>query len=139
MLAEMETLNSTAQQAWTHIVGKYPSWADYFGICGANDLEVAVPAPAGSNAGHLVIFTNGDDLWLRYAAPYACYPLDDDGEMLRTIDQLLNDEALVVVTTRDEQWEDTTLIRRGNDPSPEAGQVARVVSWSGRYDKVVKG
>jgi hypothetical protein len=69
MPAPMEILNSRAQQARAHIIGKYPSWSDYFGIRGEDDLEVAVPTPAGSNAGHLGIFTNGDDLWLHYSPP----------------------------------------------------------------------
>jgi len=35
----------------------HPEWAELFGTCGNDDLEVAISAPVGSNAGHLIIFT----------------------------------------------------------------------------------
>jgi hypothetical protein len=132
-------MTPTAQRTWTHVISRYPSWADYFGTIGGGELEVAVPAPAGSSAGHLVVFTNGEDVWLRYAPGCMCYAVDDEEEMFSIIEQLLDDQALFVVTMNGDAWAGTTLITRDKEPTPEAGHTAHVVSWSGRYDRVIEG
>jgi len=101
-------------------------------------LEVAVPAPPGSKAGHLLVFTDGGkQLWLRYSPPYMCYALDDEEEMLSIIQQLLTGEAAFVVIMKADTWTETTLIEAGKEPLLERGQVAHVVSWSGDHDKTV--
>lgn len=90
-------MTPTAERTWAQLIGRYPNWEPYFDTLDGGELEVAVPAPAGSNAGHLVVFTYGEDVWLRYAWPCMCYPLDDEEEMFSVIEHLLNDEALFVV------------------------------------------
>jgi hypothetical protein len=49
----------------------------------------------------------------------------------------LRDEVLFVVIMSGDGWAETTLIRQGQEPNLEAAQIARVVSWSGRYDRTV--
>jgi hypothetical protein len=60
--------------------------------------------------------------------------------MLSVIQQLLAETALFAVVMRAEQWIGTTLVRQG-EPSdlPQLGpnQVAHVVSWSGKYDRMI--
>lgn len=132
-------LNPLAERAWKTLLAKYPEWREHFGTCGSDDLEVAVPAPVGSNAGHLVIFTaRGEDLWLRFSPPHMCYGVDDEGEMLDVIEQLMSEKALFVVITQGDSWAGTTLIRRGDDLELEKGQVARIVSWTGSHDRSLR-
>jgi hypothetical protein len=137
-MKKVEQLNPLAKQTWVALLAEYPDWEKYFGTCGENDLEVAVPAPAGSNAGHLVVFTaRGEDLWLRYSPGNMCYMVDDQGEMLDIVKQLLAEKALFVVTMQGDKWAGTTLIRPGQEPELEDNQVALVVSWSGAHDRTV--
>ena len=137
----MDSLNPLARRDWTALIAAYPEWSEYFGTCGEDDLEAAVPAPIGSNAGHLVIFTaTGEDLWIRFSPPSMCYYVDDEAEMLDVVRQLLEETALFVVIMRGDKWAGTTLIRQGEPgdlPQLEPNQVAHVVSWSGKYDRII--
>lgn len=133
-----EQLNPLAKQTWAALLAEYPDWKKYFGTCGENDLEVAVPAPLGSNAGHLVVFTaRGEEIWLRYSPSNMCYMVDDQREMLDIVRQLIAEQVLFVVTIQGNEWAGTTLIRPGQKPELEGDQVAHIVSWSGAYDKIV--
>lgn len=116
-------------------MAEYPDWEEHADTLDGGDFEVAVPAPAGSKAEHLVVFTNGgEDIWLRYSPPRMCYAVDDEDEMIKIIGQLLADEVCFLVIEEGDLWVETTLIRQGQIPSLEVGQVARVVSWSGSHD-----
>jgi hypothetical protein len=137
-MKKVEQLNPLAKQTWAALSAEYPDWEKYFGTCGENDLEVAVPATSGSKAGHLVVFTaRGEEIWLRYSPGNMCYMVDDQREMLDIVRQLIAEQALFVVTMQGDEWAGTTLIRPGQEPELEGDQVARVVSWSGAYDKTV--
>jgi len=119
----------------------YPDWAKYFGTCGKDDLEAAVPAPIGSNAGHLIVFTaEGQDLWVRFSPRSMCYSVRDETEMIGVIQELLAETALFAVVMSGDEWTGTTLIRRGEPgdlPRLEPDEVAHVVSWSGRFDRII--
>lgn len=126
-----------AKRLWSRLLVEYPEWENYFDTLKEGELEVAVPAPAGSKAGHLVVFTSNGDLWVRYSPPQMCYPVDNEEEMLSVIKQLLADQAAFVVITEDGEWAGTTLVKPGQEPPLEPGQVAQVVSWSGRHDDTI--
>lgn len=133
------TLNPLAQRVWARLLSEYPAWEQYFDEEGG-DLEVAIPAPPGSNADHLVIFTaRGEDIWVRYLLPFMCYTVDDDEELVSIIKQLLAEQAIFVVTMDGSEWAGTTLIRPGFQPSLEPGQTAHIVAWSGIHDKTISG
>jgi hypothetical protein len=53
-MSAIGSLNPFARRLWTSLLAVYPEWSAYFGVCGDDDLEVAVPSPQGSTAGHLV-------------------------------------------------------------------------------------
>ena len=130
--------NPLAGQAWSTLSAKYPHWSSYVTFADEGDLEVAVPAPPGSNAGHLVIFTSGGkDLWVRFNPPLACYPIDDEAEMLEIVRQIQAEQALLTIVTQNNEWIETTLIRPGEQPELRPGQIARVISWSGKNDFTV--
>jgi hypothetical protein len=141
-MADADSLNPLARRVWTALIATHPEWAELFGTCGTNDLEVAIPAPVGSKAGHLVVFTaRGKDLWIRFSPPSMCYPVDDETEMLDVIQQILAETALFAVVMRGEEWVGTTLIRRGEPTDASQlgpNEVAHIVSWSGNYDQTIE-
>jgi hypothetical protein len=140
-VSKVESLNPLARRVWTALISAYPEWSKYFGTCGDDDLEAAVPAPIGSNAGHLIIFTaRGEDLWLRFSPPSMCYSVDDESEMVYVIRELVAERVFFVVVMRGDEWAGTSLIRReepGDLPQLEPDQVAHIVSWSGKYDRTI--
>jgi hypothetical protein len=141
-MANAESLNSLARRVWTALVAARPEWSPFFGTSGEDDLEVSVPAPVGSSAGNLVIFTaKGESVWVRYSPPSMCYAVEDETELLDVVQQLLADTALFMVVKRGGEWTETTLIRRGEKKDiPELGpnEAVTVVSWSGKYDQIIK-
>jgi hypothetical protein len=133
-------LNTLGKRVLDSLIAKYPEWSDYVDVIANGDLELAMPAPVSSRAGHLIIFTSrGEDIWVRYAPGRMCYSIDSDKELHNVIEQLLSDRALFVVITRGEDWVETTLIRPGDKVKVRKGQVAQVVSWSGRLDQIIHG
>ncbi|MBZ5523620.1 MAG: hypothetical protein LAP21_15405 [Acidobacteriia bacterium] len=134
----LEMLNPLAKKTWARLIKEHPNWDSYFGSRDEDDLEVAIPAPPGSNAGHLVIFTTeGKEIWLRFGPPRMFYAIDDLEEMLSVINSLLREEVSMVVISKGGEWKETTLIRREQDISLEPGQKAQIVSWYGSYDKTL--
>jgi hypothetical protein len=126
-----------AADLWRELQAAHPEWEQYLQVVDSGDIEVALPAPDGSRAGHLVLFTAfGKDLWLRFSPPQMCYPVDNASEMLRVAEALLNDEVVFVRITKDLEWAGTTLVKPDAEPALEPGQVADVTSWSGRHDKI---
>jgi hypothetical protein len=141
-MPNVDSLNPLARRVWTALIAAYPEWSKYFGTCGEDDLEAAIPAPIGSNAGHLVIFTaKGKYLWLRFSPPSMSYSVDDETEMVHFIRQLLADKVFLVVVMGGNEWTGTTLIRQdvpGDIPRLEPGELAQVASWSGKYDRTIR-
>ena len=137
-MSASNSLNPFAQRVWSALVAEYPQWSEHLRIRGQNDLEVAVQAPAESEAGWLVIFTSeGSDLWVRFSPPSACYSADDEGEMLSVIRGLLSESILFAVTMRGDKWVQTTLIQRTDQPQPSPGEKTQIYSWSGRHDRTI--
>jgi len=52
-MPDVDSLNPLARRVWAALIAVHPEWVEFFGTCGKDDLEVAVSAPVGSNAGHL--------------------------------------------------------------------------------------
>jgi hypothetical protein len=133
-----QRLNPLGTSVRDSVLRAHPDWADYVSVLPSGDLEIAVPAPRGSRAGHLVIFTaRGEDTWIRYSPPRACYCVETDQELHAVVGALLADDAFVVVITDGDEWVETSLLRPGEEAILGEGQVANVVSWSGCHDKVV--
>src|SRR5262245_10341653 len=97
-------LNPLAQRLCDRLVAEYPAWEQFVDKLDEGDLELAVPAPPDSKAGHLVVFTSrGKDIWVRFGLPRMCYAVDDLDEMISVTKALLAEQALfVVIMKRDE-------------------------------------
>jgi hypothetical protein len=131
-------LNSLGRRVRDSLLTAHADWAAYVEVLASGDVELAVPAPRGSRARHLVVFTlHGRETWIRYAPPRACYRVESDEQMHAVVEALLRDDAFFLVVTDGDAWIETTLLRPGQEPVLAEGQVANVVSWSGDHDRIV--
>jgi hypothetical protein len=104
------------------------------------EFEAYVKAPRGSKAGSLVVLTDKGNLWLRFAPPRMFCSADSRAELMSIIRGLLGERIVFVITYRGDEWRGTMLMgRRGVVPRPRRGEIVTVMSWSGRYDRVVQG
>jgi hypothetical protein len=133
----MTELNGFAAETLASLLRKHPDWETHASVR-SGELSVSVPAPQGSQAGHLVVQTNRGDLWVRFAPPYTGSLVDGHREMKRVIDALLADEIVFVTIAQGKKWVETTLADPGKKIKLKTGQTARVISWSGVHDKVLK-
>jgi hypothetical protein len=122
--------NELARKVKRTVLSQFPEWARYVEMQEGGDIEMAVPAQKGSNAGNLIILTaKGTDIWIRYE-PAA----DDEFELVDIAKQLVTEEASFVVILDNKKWVQTTLVQSGQTPILEPGQTARIVSWLGTYN-----
>jgi hypothetical protein len=130
--------NELARKVKRAVLSQFPEWARYVEMQEGGDIEMAVPAPKGSNAGNLIILTaKGIDIWIRYGPAYMSYAVDDEFELVDIAKQLVTEEASFVVILDNEKWVETTLVQSGQTPMLKPGQTARIVSWLGTYDEEV--
>jgi hypothetical protein len=99
------------------------------------ELVASVEAPAGAASGRLVVLTEKGNLWVRFAPPHLFYSVESRGELSSIVKGLLGERLVFVVAHRGGTWRGTTLIRRGARPHVRRGEVATIVSWSGRHDR----
>jgi hypothetical protein len=131
-------LNPLGERVRDALLRKHPEWAGYVETLAGGDIELAVPAPRGSRAGHLVVTTaRGRDTWIRYSPRRMSYPVESDEHLLAVVEALLGDRAYFLVVSNGDEWIETTLLRPGEEPVLAEGHVADVVSWSGLHDRVV--
>ena len=88
-----ERLSPVAQRAWKRLQSEFPLWTTHLSTRDG-ELELALPAPIGSTAGHLVAFSNENELWVRFSPPKMCYPADDENELTSLIKKLTADEIV---------------------------------------------
>src|SRR5215475_270909 len=133
-----QSMNPLGERIRDSVLRQYPQWSRYVDTLAGGDLELAVPAPKGSRAGHLVIFTaRGEDIWIRYSPPRMCYSVESEQELHAVIAALLGDRAFFLVVSNGDEWIETSLLRPGEEPVLAEGQVANVVSWSGNHDRII--
>jgi hypothetical protein len=129
------SLNPTAARVARTLLGAFPDQSFALTALAEGHLEASLPAPSGSRAGALVVFTAYEgDVWVRFAPPYACYGIDTDEELVRIVRALLSEAAVFVVVRNGDAWISTTLVHAGAEPDVDGGQQATRISWSGRWD-----
>jgi len=130
---QSERLSAVARHAWKRLESEFPQWKEHLDTHDG-ELEFAIPAPTGSAAGHLVALSHQNNLWVRFSPPHMCYLADDEDELVSLIRQLTTDKILFKVTTKGDEWVETTLARPEEKPESLPGHSVRYVSWSGRCD-----
>jgi hypothetical protein len=130
-------LNPLAASIATALTRAHPEFASHMEIRAEGDVELYIPAPAGSEAGALVVSTaRGEAIWIRFAPPQMSYAVDNEDELLTIVNALLDDRVMFVhITDARNEWAGTTLVAGDAAVSLETGQKATVRSWSGRFDR----
>lgn len=122
------------------LVRKFPRFGKNVKVLSDGNFEAFLRAPRSSHAGALVcLSSNHGDLWVRFAPPRAFYPIDNARELLTIVHGLLTDELLFILLSKRRIWSGTTLMRRGAPLLVRRGESARIWSWSGRFDRYVRG
>jgi hypothetical protein len=67
-----------------------------------------------------------------------CYYVGDVKEMISVSEHLLADRLLFAVIMDGQNWAGTTLLKPSLKPELDSGQVANIVSWSGKHDSKIK-
>jgi transposase len=83
----------------------------------------------------LVCQARGDDVWVRLGPSRACYSVDSPRELVNVIAALMRDDAHFVLLSKQRKWSGTTLVPRGARPAQRVGESARIISWSGKFDR----
>lgn len=131
---QIERLSSVARRAWRRLESEFPLWNEHLDTRDG-ELEFAVPAPTGSRAGHLLAFSNQNNLWVRFSPPHMCYLADNENELVSLIRQLTTDHILFKVTMKGGEWAETTLAKPQEKSESGPGLSVRFVSWSGKFDR----
>jgi hypothetical protein len=131
-------LNPVARAYAARLLDDLPELASGFEALEGGNFEVSLPAPAGSRAGALVCRSFADGhVWVRFAPPDACYPVESAEELVAIVKALLDETAVFAVIREGERWAGSTLIAPGAPPPLAPGQRADVFSWSGTQDEQV--
>jgi hypothetical protein len=99
-------------------------------------LLVQIPAPVRSH-GDLWISTEDGEWTVAFDEWHRHLNFEELTEVLRLIDEILNEDIVVAVKTQDGVWTGSTAYRVGMAASPEFASypgVAYVRSWRGTFD-----
>src|SRR5256712_10944016 len=133
-MSQTERLSPVARRAWKRLESDFPLWKAHLHTRDG-ELEFAIPAPAGSTAGHLVAFSQQNNLWVRFSPPHMCYLADDENELVSLIRPLTTDHILFKVTMKGGEWAETTLAKPQEKSESGPGLSVRFVSWAGKFDR----
>ena len=104
-----------------------------------NFFELDIASENNSNFGGLVIQTTTDkDIWIRNYQKCSAYSVDTTSELIKIIEGIFSDDILWVIGFKDEEWIETTIVKNGADIETENGVTYKVLSWSGKSDRIFK-
>ena len=102
-------------------------------------LELDIPTTNNSNFGGLVIQTTSDkDIWVRNYHKYSAYSIDIIDELVKIMEGVFKDDILWVISFQEDEWIETTLIKRDTDIEMKKRVTYNVFSWSGNLDRIYK-
>lgn len=85
--------------------------------------------------GGLIIQFDKGNIWFRGYPPCSGGCLDSIDEMIDLLTKIINDELLIVIGYKGENWEETSLQFRDKKIVLEEGIIYDILSWSGKFDK----
>lgn len=136
--SKQSIMSPTARRFVKALVGKFPQFQRHLCVLSNGDFETYITASRTSKAGALVCLSRGSDVWVRFAPPRAVYAVDSTKELVAIVEQLLNNELVFVLLSKQRKWSGTTLSRRGDRPVQGADESARLISWSGKFDRYIR-
>lgn len=93
-------------------------------------LALEIKAPANSKAEVLVIQTiKSNDIWFRFAQPFSGINVSDPDELIFFIKKIISREVKIIITTKNKEWVETTLIGIDVEPKKKRGCDSSTVSW----------
>lgn len=131
-------MSPTARRFSKALVGKFPQFRRHLCVLPNGDFEAYITAPRTSKAGALVCLSHGSDVCVRFALPRAVYAVDSAKELVTIVEQLLRNELVFVLLSTQRKWSGTTLSKRSDRPVQGAGESARLISWSGKFDRYIR-
>jgi len=131
-------MSPTARRFVKALVDKFPQFQRHLCVLPNGDFEAYITAPRTSKAGALVCLSHGSDVCVRFALPRAVYAVDSAKELVTIVEQLLRNELVFVVLSTQRKWSGTTLSKRSDRPVQGAGVSARLISWSGKFDRYIR-
>ncbi|WP_353163859.1 hypothetical protein [Empedobacter brevis] len=101
-------------------------------------LEFHIENEYKSALGDLYIQTSDDDkIWIKTSHPFTTYEVDTVEELLYILEGLLFNELFWVISYEKDDWDDTFLILKNQEIKTEEGFNYKILSWSGKDDKVI--
>ncbi len=97
------------------------------------DFLLEVPAPPGSGAGSLQLFTEGGERWVLLTNAGPEFPIRDS-EFVPLVESIVQDRVGVAVCTSEEGWEWSEWVQPGEHPPHGERESVRIVSWLGSLD-----
>ena len=130
-------MNDFSTNVYQELLKTFPDWENIISLS-SEFLELDVSASNNALIGGLVIQTTEDNsIWIRNYHPCSGYTCDTIEEMIKVISGVLSDQILWVIGFKSDEWFETTLINEINDLQTEKGIRYQILSWSGKFDKVV--
>lgn len=138
IFSKQPRMSPTARRFAKALVGKFPQFRRQFCVLPNGDFEAYIMAPRISKAGALVCLSHGSDVCVRFALPRTVYAINSTKELVSIVEQLLSNELVFVVLSKQRTWSGTTLVRRNDSPVRRVGESARLISWSGKFDRYIR-
>jgi hypothetical protein len=137
-----DQLNQTARRFASALLRDFPQFAADLSILPDGHFSASIQAPPRSKARAIRCFSMGEgDVWIQLAVRNAFYSVDSVPEMRRVLRGVLADALGFVLISRSRKWTGTTLAKLDAPPALRMlrpGDVARVISWSGTRDHIVR-
>ena len=134
-------MNSHSESVAAKLFDRFPQWRQHAQSLPSRfgDYEyllVEVPAPAGSRAGALQIWTDNEDVQVAFKGWRASMLVDEYGrdELTDFVTKLITDQCAFAVCAAGEKWHWTEFIEVAERPVPEPESTVQVVSWTGAAD-----
>lgn len=136
--SKQSSMSPTARRFVKALVTKFPQFGRHLCVLPNGEFEAFSRAPRASKAGALVCLSHGSDIWVRFAPPRAFYAIDSTKELVTIVKRLMSDEIVFVLLSKQRKWSGTTLLSRSGRPAQDVGESARLISWSGKFDRYIR-
>ena len=141
-MVALAQLNRTARRFAAALVRDFPQFAPHLSTLPDGHFSAEISAPPRSKARAIrCLSTRDGDLWIQLALRNAFYSVDSVPEMRSVLRAFFTDAVGFVLISRNRRWTGTTLVKLDVSPSLpmlRVGERARVISWSGTHDHIVR-